>query len=411
MVLVGKLGADETELLESFCSQAKDMKTLSAEAAKAEDTASARADAAHAGEEYRSDSEIYGDDDDDGGGFDLKAFEAEELRKKQAAANKKAKDPGGARRQKRRARAEIAKSGKRAAGGMHKFDPDEVDVHGGDATADDFLDAFGFGDDVSDAASDGDISYADELKKHLTGALNDVLAKQPSDPFRAMQQTLFQASLSGADALTAVTQVTPEVKAYEAKYGLYVSVDDVLFKMKKRLVVGPKDGFKFLLSDAGDLYTELSKRLKAMGGDLGLGMTAEELAEKDRQAAKAKREKEAKAEAERTLRMLRTRRVLRRSRRLARRPRAACTSLTRLRSMCTVATRPPTTSSMRLASEAVRRWVKVAVTARPACTLCVRCEAPCRGCIVVALFRVSRAASQEKMVLASLACDLRGLGG
>ena len=151
----------------------------------------------------------------------------------------------------------------------------------------------------ADAASDGDISYADELKKHLTGALNDALAKQPSDPFRAMQQTLFQASLSGADALTAVTEVTPEVKAYEAKYGLYVSVDDVLFKMKKRLVVGPKDGFKFLLSDAGDIYTELSKRLKAMGGDLGLGMTAEELAEKDRQAAKAKREKEAKAEAER----------------------------------------------------------------------------------------------------------------
>ena len=153
--------------------------------------------------------------------------------------------------------------------------------------------------DVSDAGATGDISYADELKKHLTGALNDALAKQPSDPFRAMQQTLFQASLSGAAALTAVTEVTPEVKAYEAKYGLYVSVDDVLFKMKKRLVVGPKDGFKFLLSDAGDLYTELSKRLKAMGGDLGLGMTAEELAEKDRQAAKAKREKEAKAEAER----------------------------------------------------------------------------------------------------------------
>ena len=150
-----------------------------------------------------------------------------------------------------------------------------------------------------EGSGSGDISYADELKKHLTGALNDALAKQPSDPFRAMQQTLFQASLSGAAALTAVTEVTPEVKAYEAKYGLYVSVDDVLFKMKKRLVVGPKDGLKFLLSDAGDLYTELSKRLKAMGGDLGLGMTAEELAEKDRQAAKAKREKEAKAEAER----------------------------------------------------------------------------------------------------------------
>ena len=31
--------------------------------------------------------------------------------------------------------AEIAAKGKRAAGGVHKFDPDEVDVHGGDATA------------------------------------------------------------------------------------------------------------------------------------------------------------------------------------------------------------------------------------------------------------------------------------
>ena len=43
-----------------------------------------------------------------------------------------------------RATQEIAAKGKRAAGGMHKFDPDEVDVHGGNATADDFMDAFGF---------------------------------------------------------------------------------------------------------------------------------------------------------------------------------------------------------------------------------------------------------------------------
>merc|ERR1711908_152094 len=40
----------------------------------------------------------------------------------------------------------IEKSGKRAAGGLHKFDPDEVDINGGDATADDLMDAFGFGD-------------------------------------------------------------------------------------------------------------------------------------------------------------------------------------------------------------------------------------------------------------------------
>ena len=39
---------------------------------------------------------------------------------------------------------ELEKSGKKVAGGMHKFDANEVDVNGGDATADDFLDAFGF---------------------------------------------------------------------------------------------------------------------------------------------------------------------------------------------------------------------------------------------------------------------------
>jgi len=33
---------------------------------------------------------------------------------------------------------------KRLAGGMFKFDPEEVDVNGGTATADDFMDAFGF---------------------------------------------------------------------------------------------------------------------------------------------------------------------------------------------------------------------------------------------------------------------------
>ena len=40
--------------------------------------------------------------------------------------------------------AALEASGKKATGGLHKFDASEVDVHGGDATADDFLDAFGF---------------------------------------------------------------------------------------------------------------------------------------------------------------------------------------------------------------------------------------------------------------------------
>ena len=71
-------------------------------------------------------------------------------------------------------------------------------MHGGDATADDFLDAFGFGDDAGGVeeektvAAGDDINYADELKKYLKGALNSVLAAQPKDPFREMQQVLFQ---------------------------------------------------------------------------------------------------------------------------------------------------------------------------------------------------------------------------
>merc|ERR1712087_780249 len=43
---------------------------------------------------------------------------------------------------------------KEMRGGLHKFDPDEVDVEGGDATADDLMDAFGFGGDDGAAAEE-----------------------------------------------------------------------------------------------------------------------------------------------------------------------------------------------------------------------------------------------------------------
>jgi len=49
---------------------------------------------------------------------------------------------------------EMEAAGKKVSGGMHKFDASEVDVHGGNATADDFLDAFGFGDDVGEATEE-----------------------------------------------------------------------------------------------------------------------------------------------------------------------------------------------------------------------------------------------------------------
>merc|ERR1711953_106985 len=61
---------------------------------------------------------------------------------------------------------ELEASGKKAAGGLHKFDASEVDVHGGNATADDFMDAFGFGDD------EGDVAASEEEAK--SGAVPEV---------------------------------------------------------------------------------------------------------------------------------------------------------------------------------------------------------------------------------------------
>ena len=80
------------------------------------------------------------------GEFDLKALkeqEAAEMKKKIEENAKKAKE------KEKEEDARIAKmqaleaQGVKVAGGMHKFDASEVDVHGGNATADDFLDAFG----------------------------------------------------------------------------------------------------------------------------------------------------------------------------------------------------------------------------------------------------------------------------
>ena len=178
------------------------------------------------------------------------------------------------------------------------------------------MDAFGFGDDDDEeaaateeapaateeapAATDGDIDYGAELKVHINAALHAVLAKQDKDPFRAIQQILFAASLSGDDASSVVTSFTPEITAFMTTYGLQDAVDSCLGKLKKRLVPGPKDGFKFLLSDAGDFFTELSKKLKASGGvPTDISMTPEQLKAKDEADKKAKREKEAQAEKER----------------------------------------------------------------------------------------------------------------
>ena len=76
--------------------------------------------------------------------FDIAEFDKLELEKKKAAEAKKQAEKDAIEAENLKKMQEIESSGKRAAGGLHKFDPDEVDVHGGDATADDFMDAFGF---------------------------------------------------------------------------------------------------------------------------------------------------------------------------------------------------------------------------------------------------------------------------
>ena len=168
LVLIGTLGLDEAELLGAFAMAAAVAARLDGAAAAAEDEAAARAAAAHAGERFQVDDAT--DDDDDHHNedepivsaasmpsalptapyepaFDLKAL------KEQEAAEMKKKIEENALKAKQKEKEEderIAKmqaleaQGVKVAGGMHKFDASEVDVNGGTATADDFLDAFGF---------------------------------------------------------------------------------------------------------------------------------------------------------------------------------------------------------------------------------------------------------------------------
>merc|ERR1719231_748661 len=88
--------------------------------------------------------------------------------------------------------------------------------------------------------------------------------------------------------------MTPDMSAYMSKYDMQTHIDTIV--AKKASGSGPGSGVKFLISDAGDMFTALSTKLKAAGG---LPMTAEQLKAMDAAAAKAKREKVAKAEAER----------------------------------------------------------------------------------------------------------------
>ena len=155
-------------------------------------------------------------------------------------------------------------------------------------------------EDVPAAAAAGDVVYADEVQKHLTSILHGVLAASPADPFKEMYKGCFAASLleGGGDVVASTLKVTAEHEAYITKFSLQTHIDACIAKKAKGS--GPKSALKFMMSDASDFFTDLSKKLKANGGvPVDTSMTAEQLAAKDKADAKARREKDAKAEAER----------------------------------------------------------------------------------------------------------------
>jgi hypothetical protein len=148
--------------------------------------------------------------------------------------------------------------------------------------------------------AEGEVVYADEVQKHLTSILHGVLAASPADPFKEMYKGCFAASLleGGGDVVASTLKVTAEHEAYITKFSLQMHIEACIAKKAKGS--GPKSALKFMMSDASDFFTDLSKKLKANGGvPVDTSMTAEQLAAKDKADAQARREKDAKAEAER----------------------------------------------------------------------------------------------------------------
>ena len=153
---------------------------------------------------------------------------------------------------------------------------------------------------AADTSNGGDIVYATEVQKHLTGILHGVLAASPADPYKEMYKGCFAASLleGGGDVVASTQKLTSEQEAFVTKFSLQTHIDACIAKKAKGS--GPKSALKFMMSDASDFFTDLSKKLKANGGvPVDTSMTPEQLAAKDKADAKARREKDAKAEAER----------------------------------------------------------------------------------------------------------------
>jgi len=149
------------------------------------------------------------------------------------------------------------------------------------------------------ADADADVDYKVVLAAFVDAGISEMSATKPDDPYRKMYEFLFQASLEDYTASPAKADKSKWDEDYVAKFGLVFHGDSVI--MAKAKGNGPKSGVKFMLADAGDFFSELSKKMKATGAPLTGMMTAEELKAADAAAAKMKREKEAKEQAARDL--------------------------------------------------------------------------------------------------------------
>ena len=147
------------------------------------------------------------------------------------------------------------------------------------------------------SGGDDEVVYKDVLAAFIDAAISEMSDKKPEDPYRKMYEFLFQASLVDYTTSPAKTDKSLWDNDFVAKFGLIFHGDAAIASKGKGK--GPKGGVKFMLADAGDFFSELSKKMKATGAPLTGMMTAAELKAADAAAAKLKREKEAKEQAAR----------------------------------------------------------------------------------------------------------------
>ena len=141
------------------------------------------------------------------------------------------------------------------------------------------------------------VDFADVLRAFVDAGISEMSDTKPADPYRKMYELLFQASLVDYTTSPAAADKSKWDSDFVAKFGLPFHGDAVIALKGKG--TGPKSGVRLMLADAGDFFSELSKKMKATGAPLTGAMTAEELKAADAAATKMKIEKLEKEQAER----------------------------------------------------------------------------------------------------------------